>query len=128
MTNIGDNGEYPLPDDIASSIEDLVTDKCHAFDTLWKNQLSFLDPIGKMEYAQREEMKRFAWKVYKEALEGFEEAVDKVVEKLQSVADEAYADGELDANECIREQLEDITKEINSNTKKLNRITNDLTP
>ena len=110
MTNVDENGTYPLDDTLNDIVNDEVTKKCNAFGESWKEHLSFLEPVVNMTYEEREVMKKFAWKIFEEAFEGFGDINAEVSTKIQQIANEAYADGVKDTLERVLEAVEELDK------------------
>jgi hypothetical protein len=113
-TDIDENGHYPieLEDDALDIVDTLITEKINSFNELWKEKFSFLGPVCKMTYEERAEMKKVAWEIYKEAIEGFNELNDDISNKIQEVVDKAYTDGMDDKAQEIKNILESALESI----------------
>lgn len=120
MTNLDDNGHYPVSLEINfhENVSDLITEKCKSFDRYWRDHFSCFPEVVSMDWRQREEMKKFAWKIFVELIHGFDKLAQPMMDTLQKTADEAYNDGIADAKQKILNGLDemvttmDIAKEV----------------
>jgi hypothetical protein len=69
-----------------------------------------------MTWQQREEMKKFAWFVFKEATNNFVEIRDVLDSYIQDIANQAYADGLGDSKDRF---IEDARKKLHEVVDKL---------
>lgn len=99
-TNISDDGEYPLGDDIFDEIFKLSSPE--RFDYLWRNYLSLIPPLDKMTWDQREELKEFTRTVFNSGLKNVR---NEIFDITQENANIAYRDGCLDTKERIKTNI-----------------------
>ena len=104
-TNIDQDGHYPLEGDALDIIGDYITTKTKQFDYIFRDQLSLIPPLDKMDYDQREQLKKFAWKVYEAALVNMDKEIS---DSVQRTVDMAYEDGKKDAPALVKERIDKV--------------------
>jgi hypothetical protein len=102
MTNSDKNGHYPLTD--------IFGDKIDQFEKLWKNHFSFAPELNGMTWEQRENLKSFAKRIFKEV------TVDADVQNVADTAyDDGYNDGKTHAVNTIKDEFRNITNGLIDN-------------
>jgi len=109
-------GNYPIDYDANNDVSNLITNKCQGFDKQWKENYSFHPAVCAMTWEQREEMKKFAWFIFENAVDGFMEMRDTVDYFVQDTANEAYFAGLADAKQKFvgeaRKKIADVVDKL----------------
>ena len=97
MTNMNDDGDYPLPDNFEE-------EQLKKFEEVWRNHLSFHPLIASLPYERREKAKALAETAYRAAMPGLKE-----IQRLLTIA---YNDGDKDGMDYVRNRLRDKLNDL----------------